>query len=205
MNGDSAVGKTSLILRYVMDTFSDEPVVTMQEEYKDKVIEVDGLKVKLQSKRLLFRRRRAASCHLFFAVWDTAGQERYRIITSSFYHNAQGSLIVYDVTNKESLDNVSRWSQEVDRYIDNSVKAVIGNKSDLNAVVMDGEAEEICDNVGALHFKTSAKSGEGIEAAFLKLTREMIAQKKDLAPLQQEQVQDLAEGSDTKCQCCVLF
>jgi small GTP-binding protein len=75
LSGDSSVGKSSLILRFVADAFSEDPVVSIGGEFREKDFVVDGKTVRLQ-------------------LWDTAGQERYRIITSSFYHNAQGTIIV---------------------------------------------------------------------------------------------------------------
>lgn len=160
INGDSGVGKSSLILRYIDDTFSEDAVCTVSDDFRETVVTVDGQSVKLQ-------------------LWDTAGQERYRIITSSFYHNADGTIIVYDLSSKDSFDNVARWSQEVDRYIELSIKVVVGNKLDLEGrSVTQDTADEVCDNLGAPHMLTSAMTGEGVTELFESAVRQLLAQAK---------------------------
>jgi Ras-related protein Rab-1A len=183
------VGKSSLILRFVSDVFSEDQVVSIGEDFREKKVTVDGKTVTLQ-------------------LWDTAGQERYRIITSSFYHNAHGVMIVYDTSNRESFENVGRWSQEVDRYLDVGVKVVVGNKCDLDAgVARADEAEEMCDNIGAEHYLASAKTGKGIAEAFEGLARGLIAEAEKAAaheappPSHVTQVQ--AERSQKGC-CHIL-
>ncbi len=147
-----------MILRFVSDAFSEDQVVSIGEDFREKKVTVDGKTVTLQ-------------------LWDTAGQERYRIITSSFYHNAHGVMIVYDVTNRESFENVGRWSQEVDRYLDVGVKVVVGNKTDLDGgAALADEAAEVCDNIGAAHYLASAKTGKGIAEIFEGLARGLIAE-----------------------------
>lgn len=157
LSGDSGVGKSCLILRLCDDSFSQDPVVSIGGEFREKDIVVDGKTVRLQ-------------------LWDTAGQERYRVITSSFYHNAKATIIVYDVTNKETFDNVPRWNQEVDHYLDpEATKIVVGNKSDLeNRSVTKEDADEVCDNIGTQHHLVSAKSGSGVNDMFLALCRELL-------------------------------
>ena len=181
------MGKTSLILRYIDDTFSADAVATIADDFRESVVTVDGQKVKLQ-------------------LWDTAGQERYRIITSSFYHNADGTLVVYDLTSKDSFDNVARWSQEVDRYIESSTKVVVANKSDQSRAVTQDEAEEICDNLGAPHHVVSAKSGDGVKEMFEALVRQLLAQAK-LDEEMDTQVPDVGDVdmAHAKPGCCTIF
>jgi small GTP-binding protein len=149
-------------------------------------VTVDGQTVKLQ-------------------LWDTAGQERYRIITSSFYHNAHGTILVYDVGSKESFDNVVRWGQEVDRYIDSSLKVVVGNKCDLDSQVgLENDAAEVCDNIGASHHIVSAKTNKGVEEMFEATVRELLlAKSNEPEPVILETVGE-ANTNGAKAGCCVI-
>merc|ERR1712023_164091 len=113
--GDSGVGKSCLLLRFADDTYTDSYISTIGVDFKIRTIELDGKTVKLQ-------------------IWDTAGQERFRTITSSYYRGAHGIIIVYDVTDKESFQNVKHWLQEIEKYAnDGVVMLLVGNKSDLQS------------------------------------------------------------------------
>ncbi|KAI4832864.1 hypothetical protein KUCAC02_015808 [Chaenocephalus aceratus] len=109
--GDSSVGKTNLLLRFADDTGISS--CTIGVDFKIRTIELDGKTIKLQ-------------------IWDTAGQERFRTITSSYYRGAHGIIVVYDVTDQESFNNVKQWLQEIDRNASENVnKLLVGNKCDL--------------------------------------------------------------------------
>ncbi|KAL9448588.1 hypothetical protein AB3S75_015966 [Citrus x aurantiifolia] len=116
--GDSGVGKSNLLSRFTRNEFCLESKSTIGVEFatrtlqKIRTVELDGKTIKLQ-------------------IWDTAGQERFRTITSSYYR-AHGIIIVYDVTEMESFNNVKQWLNEIDRYANDSVcKLLVGNKCDL--------------------------------------------------------------------------
>ena len=94
--GDSGVGKSSLLNRYVKHSFNAEQLTTVGVDFFNKKCQIDGTLVELQ-------------------LWDTAGQERFRGIMSSYYRGAQGILVVFDVTSRKSFDSVPRWLQDVDR------------------------------------------------------------------------------------------
>ncbi|KAK9202595.1 hypothetical protein WN944_017807 [Citrus x changshan-huyou] len=102
--------------------------------------------------------------------WDTAGQERFRTITSSYYRGAHGIIIVYDVTDQESFNNVKQWLNEIDRYAsDNVNKLLVGNKCDLtaNKVVSYETAKAFADEIGIPFMETSAKDSTNVEQAFM--------------------------------------
>merc|ERR1712203_459991 len=102
-------------------------------------------------------------------IWDTAGQERFRTITSSYYRGAHGIIIVYDVTDKESFNNVKHWMQEIDKYAADGVnKLLVGNKCDLASkkVVSFDEAKELADSFSVSFMETSAKNAHNVEQAF---------------------------------------
>ena len=96
------------------------------------------------------------------------------MITSSYYRGAHGSIIVYDLNNKESLDTVSRWDSEVNRYLDDVEKVVLGNKADLEQEVMEEQIEEVTENLAVDHFAVSAKTGDNVQQAFMHLIRAML-------------------------------
>ncbi|XP_058214905.1 ras-related protein RABD1 isoform X2 [Rhododendron vialii] len=108
--------------------------------------------------------------------WDTAGQERFRTITSSYYRGAHGIIIVYDVTEMESFNNVKQWLSEIDRYANDTVcKLLVGNKSDLveNRVVDTQTAKAFADELGIPFLETSAKDSINVEQAFLTMAAEI--------------------------------
>lgn len=111
-------------------------------------------------------------------IWDTAGQERFRTITSSYYRGAHGIIIVYDVTDQESFNNVKSWLQEIDRFASEHVcKLLVGNKNDLKAKkVVDTEtAKAFADSLGIKFLETSAKESENVEEAFRTMAAEIKA------------------------------
>ncbi|CAN6580549.1 unnamed protein product [Malus baccata var. baccata] len=113
--GDSGVGKSCLLLRFADDSYLDSYISTIGVDFKIRTVEQDGKTIKLQ-------------------IWDTAGQERFRTITSSYYRGAHGIIVVYDVTDQESFNNVKQWLNEIDRYASENVnKLLVGNKCDLTA------------------------------------------------------------------------
>uniref|UniRef100_A0A674MQW9 RAB1A, member RAS oncogene family a n=1 Tax=Takifugu rubripes TaxID=31033 RepID=A0A674MQW9_TAKRU len=122
------------------------------------------------------------SCLLLRFAWDTAGQERFRTITSSYYRGAHGIIVVYDVTDQESFNNVKQWLQEIDRYASENVnKLLVGNKCDLTTkkVVDYTTAKEFADNLGIPFLETSAKSSTNVEQAFMTMAAEI---KKRMGP-----------------------
>lgn len=155
--GDSGVGKSCLLLRFADDTYTQSYISTIGVDFKIRTIDLDGKTVKLQ-------------------IWDTAGQERFRTITSSYYRGAHGIIIVYDVTDKESFNNVKHWIQEIDKYAADGVKKLlVGNKCDLMSkkVVSYDEAKELADSLNIQFMETSAKNSHNVEQAFTMMASEI--------------------------------
>merc|ERR1711924_73634 len=144
-----------VLLRFADDTYTESYISTIGVDFKIRTIELDGKTIKLQ-------------------IWDTAGQERFRTITSSYYRGAHGIIVVYDVTDQESFNNVKVWLQEIDRYANENVnKLLVGNKSDLTSKkVVDTEtAKAFADELGIPFLETSAKSAANVEQSFMTMGR----------------------------------
>eukprot|EP00444_Apocalathium_aciculiferum_P031197 CAMPEP_0183431246 /NCGR_PEP_ID=MMETSP0370-20130417/54693_1 /TAXON_ID=268820 /ORGANISM="Peridinium aciculiferum, Strain PAER-2" /LENGTH=207 /DNA_ID=CAMNT_0025616883 /DNA_START=60 /DNA_END=683 /DNA_ORIENTATION=- len=155
--GDSGVGKSCLLLRFADDTYTESYISTIGVDFKIRTLDLAGKTCKLQ-------------------IWDTAGQERFRTITSSYYRGAMGIIVVYDVTDKESFNNVKHWMQEIDKYASESVnKLLIGNKCDLSSkkVVSYDEAKELADSLSVQFMETSAKNAHNVEQAFQAMAGEI--------------------------------
>ena len=155
--GDSGVGKSCLLLRFADDAYTESYISTIGVDFKIRTIELEGKTVKLQ-------------------IWDTAGQERFRTITSSYYRGAHGIIVVYDITDMDTFNNVKTWLQEIDRYASEGVsKLLVGNKSDLGVkrVVEYASAKEYADGLGIPFLETSAKASTNVEQAFLTMAKQI--------------------------------
>ena len=156
--GDTGVGKSNLLLRYVKNEFAGDMRSTVGVEFGTKMMKIDGYEVKAQ-------------------IWDTAGQERYRAITSAYYKGAKGVLIVYDITRKNTFDNVDKWLNDFKMKSDEDAAIVIvGNKSDLiNEREVSIEEATLKAQVNHLaFFETSAKENENVHSAFISLITQVV-------------------------------
>jgi small GTP-binding protein len=109
-------------------------------------------------------------------IWDTAGQERFRTITSSYYRGAHGIIVVYDVTDQDSFNNVKQWLNEIDRYASENVqKLLVGNKCDMvsKKVVEYETAKQFADSLSITFLETSAKNAQNVEQAFLTMAAQI--------------------------------
>ncbi|GMN33042.1 hypothetical protein TIFTF001_003939 [Ficus carica] len=159
MIGDSGVGKSSLLLSFTSDTFEDlSPTIGV--DFKVKYVNVGGKKLKL-------------------AIWDTAGQERFRTLTSSYYRGAQGIIMVYDVTRRETFTNLSEiWAKEIELYSTNQdcIKMLVGNKVDKESdrVVTKKEGINFARECGCLFIECSAKTRVNVQQCFEELVLKIL-------------------------------
>ena len=160
--GDSEVGKTTLILKYVDGKFSDSHITKIGVEYKYKKINVNDRKINLQ-------------------IWDTSGQERYRSITKNFYRNAHGILFVFDVTNQTSFDHLKDWLNSSNECDIDFKKIIVGNKIDLNGRVVNKETMEFFAEKNQIKksYETSAKDGTNVDLIFKEMAELILANKTD--------------------------
>ena len=153
--GDSGVGKSSLLLRFTDDDYTDGMSPTIGVDYKQRIMSHAGKRLRL-------------------TLWDTAGQERFRTLTASYYRGAHGIVFVYDITRRESFANLSEvWLREVTMYctVPDAVRLVVGNNTDLDAqrAVTRAEGIAFARQHGCLFLEVSAKSRLNVKEAFTEL------------------------------------
>eukprot|EP00919_Chromeraceae_sp_WS-2016_P022728 GHVR01053939.1.p1 GENE.GHVR01053939.1~~GHVR01053939.1.p1 ORF type:complete len:596 (+),score=149.85 GHVR01053939.1:71-1858(+) len=159
--GDSGVGKSCLLTRFVEDVYKDVHLATIGVDFSTVVTMVKGKLVKMQ-------------------LWDTAGQERFGVVTGNYYRHADGFVFVYDVTNRNSFDNVTDiWINQVKQHHDlgsSVVKILVGNKADLkeSVDVTEEEGKALADKMGALFVSTSARTAYNVDAAFLNAATRLV-------------------------------
>ena len=191
--GDSGVGKTNLLLRYLKNEFNTQTKATVGVEFGNTKVQIDNALIKAQ-------------------IWDTAGQERYHSITSAYYKGAHGALIVYDITRKDSFDSVEKWLSDLkNNGEEKMVIMAIGNKCDMvNERVIsteDGEAKAQRNNIAFL--ETSALNATNVAKAFDELIQKLyVAFKKDFEDNDEDDLGENANtieirtGNSKKEQCC---
>ena len=160
--GDAAVGKSNLLLRYAHGQFKPEYQLTIGVEFGAKNIQIKNKVFRIQ-------------------IWDTAGQENFRSITRAYYKNSVCALVVYDISSRDSFNNVSTWIEDCKNQSPKTIFMVlVGNKSDLadRRQVNTEEGQELADKYGMQFYETSAKTGENVEKIFLSSADE-IARKID--------------------------
>ena len=156
--GNSDVGKSSLLLRFVDSLWNDAFVPTIGVDFKVKTLEINNKKVKMQ-------------------IWDTAGQERFRTVVSTYFKGAHGILLLYDVTNKDSFKNLESWLIEIEKNSSDKVlKILLGNKCDLSddREIQTEEGQAFAIRNGMEFMETSAKMNTNVSEAFETLGKLMI-------------------------------
>ncbi|MFX1365252.1 MAG: GTP-binding protein [Promethearchaeota archaeon] len=159
--GPGAVGKTSLLNRFVHNEFSLKYKLTIGVDFLTKTLEYESDKfVKLH-------------------IWDIGGQEKFKFLHRSFYDGAFGALVVFDLTRHQTFISMKQWISEMHSIISTDIPSVIiGNKTDLlpetGQIIDKNEVEQYAEKQGCIYVETSAKTGENVEKAFLDLTYHMI-------------------------------
>ena len=157
MIGDSGVGKTNILSRYINNEFSSITKATVGVEFFSTIIKKNNKLIKLQ-------------------IWDTAGQERYKSITSAYYKGAKGAFVVYDITKMKTFKNLDKWITELKANGNEDIYIIlIGNKLDLekNREVMTNDVKRKAEELKVGYFETSALDGSNIEHAFDVIIEEM--------------------------------
>ena len=151
--GDSGVGKTCIISRFISNEFEKELDSTDGASYGTKELYLPKLKKKI-----------------ILDIWDTAGQERYKSLTKFFYKDAQIIIMVYDITKKQTFENLkNQWYKEIQELSEkNYILAIVGNKSDLYETeqISEKEAREFAESINAIFELTSAQNNSGIQQLF---------------------------------------
>jgi small GTP-binding protein len=153
--GDGAVGKTSLVRRYVLEVFGDEYITTFGAKVSKKVIVLGDLELTLM-------------------IWDILGQKSGASMHSAYFSGANGAFLVCDSTRPETLDSLSSWHQEFSRVAGAVPVIPLANKCDMQSRMAEGSWDAISTTTGHDLRRTSAKTGEGVEEAFLQLGRLMV-------------------------------
>lgn len=151
--GDSGVGKSCLLLRFVEDKFNPSFITTIGIDFKIRTIESKGKKIKLQ-------------------VWDTAGQERFRTITTAYYRGAMGIVLIYDVTDARTFENVENWFLTVTQHANEDAQIfLVGNKSDdeENRQVSREQGQQLAQKLNVPFLEASAKTNDNVESIFYEL------------------------------------
>lgn len=189
--GQSGVGKTAIIDRYCRDLFQDNNDPTIGVQYRPKIIEINGKKVKL-------------------SIWDTAGQEKFRTITRQFYRNVDGVILVYNIAEKETLDALeSFWIQELrDNATSQYQTIIVGNKSDLkddpefqDKIVPTEEGENVARRNATMFVEASALKNYGVQNAFEELVQRIMEAPRENDQAAPAQLKENDAASQGYCSC----
>ncbi len=155
--GDSGVGKSNILNRYLRNEFKQDSKSTVGVEFGSKQLKVCGTNIKLQ-------------------IWDTAGQERYRSITSAYYKGSKGCFLVYDITSAQSFENIEKWYEEIIKTVDKDLSIIlVGNKSDLEneRQVTVEMGQDKAKNLNCPFFETSALNNTYIDTVFTTISEDI--------------------------------
>ena len=177
--GDSAVGKTNIMGKYLKGAFQENSKATVGVEFGSKLFKVENHSIKAQ-------------------IWDTAGQEKYKAITGAYYKGSKGAFVVYDITRKDTFESTDRWINDLKVTADPKINIIlIGNKSDLadKREVSKEQGEEKAKSFGCAFFETSALNGDNIDKGFELMVNE-IFKKYALDSLEDDDLAIIEKGED---------
>ena len=183
--GDSNAGKTSLIMKYIDNKFTGNFVTTMGFDIKNKQLTLkDGTEAKLM-------------------VFDTAGQERFRSLAENYIKKANGVLLVYDISERVSFQNIENWIESIKENSNGIPTILIGNKSDLNdeRVVSFEEGNQKAEEFGCPFYETSCKNGDNVNKCFIELA-ELVYEKIGKKSSQNDHQILRKNSSKRKKKCC---
>ena len=159
--GESGVGKTCILRRFVEDKFLKNHLATIGIDFKTKTLNINNKEIKLK-------------------IWDTAGQERFRNITTQYYKGADGIVLVFDVTDDGSFEKIRDWMAQIQSNTqqDDLGLVLLGNKCDVEPrVITEEQGNKMAEELNINYFETSALNGQGINEAFEHLARDIMKKK----------------------------
>ncbi|XP_039195131.1 ras-related protein Rab-12 isoform X1 [Crotalus tigris] len=184
--GSRGVGKTSLMERFTDDTFCEACKSTVGVDFKIKTVELRGKKIRLQ-------------------IWDTAGQERFNSITSAYYRSAKGIILVYDITKKETFDDLPKWMKMIDKYASEDAELLlVGNKLDceVDREISRQQGEKFAQQITGMRFcEASAKDNFNVDEIFLKLVDDILKKH----PVPTARTRDSTRTASSKTSCPLLL
>ena len=184
--GETEVGKSSFIIKYVEGKFSSNYMSTLGLDFRQKKIELeDGKEINLQ-------------------LFDTAGQERYKSISSNLIKKANGILLIYDISNKTSFNSIGKWMESIEEISSsNTIVILIGNKSDLEdeRQVKREEGERTAKEYNIPFYETICKTGINIDEVFLRITKEILNKKGNIDSNRKSEILK-QHNKNKKSTCC---
>ena len=191
--GNSTVGKTCLIERYANGTFREEYISTSGMDFYSKNVIIDKKNV-------------------YVKLWDTAGQERFKALTPSYLRNAEGVMVVFDITSSESFEGIKDWLDSIKTYFGEKSMTIpiiiVGNKIDLEDErdVEKNDAIKFANEYRYKYFEVSAKTGEGVDDAISELIKQILSKKDNNVEVTGERksikIQNIKGSNQNKNKCC---
>ena len=182
--GDTQVGKSSFLMRYIDNTFQESYLSTVGLDFKVKNVQLDdGNTYRVQ-------------------IWDTAGQDRFHAITRNYFKNAHGIILIYDVTLIESFHNVKNWIKQIKEEVTDKVSIILaGNKIDMEEKrkVTKEEGEKMAADYGLKFYECSAKTGENVEEAFKDIVTKTV---ENFSKIDEKEATKLKNKKGKKKGCC---
>ena len=184
--GDTTVGKTCFLMKYTDKTFQDIHMATIGLDYRLKTMKLkSGKNIKLQ-------------------IWDTAGQDRFRAITKNYYKGSHGIILIYDVTNLQTFENVKTWVSQIREEASNNVVIYIAaNKIDMEAErkVTKEEGEKLAKEKNMMFYECSAKNGENVQCAIEELAKKLLKAQQQSTKKEPEKQEDKKQEIKKKKKC----